>query len=52
MALIKEKFPKYEITTDFLDTIHVNKKSTGVVIGSISFKNVSVEELVKRNVLK
>jgi deoxyribodipyrimidine photolyase len=67
VALIQEQFPKYNITKDFLDTLLVNKKSTGVVIGNISFKNVSVEkqreymkkmaekiiqELIKRNFLK
>ncbi|MDR2185501.1 MAG: hypothetical protein LBO80_07535 [Treponema sp.] len=67
IALIKEQFPGYEIGKNALGTILVNKKSTGVVIGSISFKNVSVEkqraymkemadkiiqELIKRKFLK
>jgi hypothetical protein len=65
--LIKGQFPKYEIEKDLLGTILVNKKSTGVVIGNISFKNVPVEkqreylrgmadkiiqELIKRKFLK
>jgi hypothetical protein len=44
LALIKEKYPQYEIGLDFLNTILVNKKPTGVVVGTISFKNVPVEK--------
>jgi hypothetical protein len=67
LALIKEKYPQYKIELDFLNTILINKKSTGVVIGNISFKGVPVEkqrkyigqmadkliqELIKRGFLK